>query len=90
MAAEVRCEIVTRDGARHEGFDSTQKELLRSRKKAHKQMTEIEKWYDVYMILFPGADPTSLPSPCESLHLLLRSCFTTLTLGCRLRVCERR
>lgn len=49
-----------------EGFDSTQKELLRCRKKTKKYMTEVDKWYEVYMILFPGADPVHLPTPCES------------------------
>lgn len=63
-AAEVRCEALTR-GAPLEGFNLTQEKLLRSKKKAHKQMTEEEKWMEVYLILFPDLDPENLPTPCK-------------------------
>lgn len=47
-----------------EGIDSAQEKLLRSRKKAQKNMTEEEKWRDMYRILFPAGDPNSIPTPC--------------------------
>ncbi|WDK11026.1 hypothetical protein CGRA01v4_02305 [Colletotrichum graminicola] len=46
-----------------EGMDSTQKELLRSRKRTDKYMSETDKWSVMYLILFPDANPTRLSSP---------------------------
>ncbi|KAK2009313.1 hypothetical protein LZ32DRAFT_426215 [Colletotrichum eremochloae] len=46
-----------------EGMDSTQEKLLRSRKRTDKNMMEVDKWNKMYMILFPDANPTCLPSP---------------------------
>ncbi|KAH6970734.1 hypothetical protein BKA56DRAFT_596823 [Ilyonectria sp. MPI-CAGE-AT-0026] len=56
-----RCEF--REQPPIEGMDTTQKEQLRTRKQSHKSKTEAEKWNDMYLILFPRADPISLPSP---------------------------
>jgi len=48
-----------------DGIDAIQEKLLRSRKKAHKEWTEAEKWRDAYRILFPHDDEATLPSPCR-------------------------
>jgi hypothetical protein len=42
-----------------------QKELLRCRKKKHKDITEAGKWHDMYLIIFPSTDPLSVPTPCK-------------------------
>jgi hypothetical protein len=62
ITATERCE--PRAGISLEGMDSTQKELLRSRKKSQKFITEADKWREMYLILFPDTDPEDLPSPC--------------------------
>jgi len=57
------------DDRSSEGIDATQEKLLRSRKRKHmRQLSEEEKWADMYLILFPDADPTGIPSPCKSRH----------------------
>lgn len=63
VGAEERCQ--RREPVVLEGIDSTQKELLRSRKKKHKDITESEKWNDMYLIVFPDSDPLLIPTPCE-------------------------
>lgn len=50
-----------------DGIDSKQEKLLRSRKKGSKNMSEADKWRDVYLILFPNIGPEDIPSPCMSL-----------------------
>jgi len=50
----------------HEGFTKDQEKRLRSRKKAHADMTDEDKWVEIYQILFPDDDPESIPGPCES------------------------
>jgi len=47
-----------------EGFTPSQEKQLRSRRKAQPEMTEGEKWFNVYAILFPDDDPQEAPSPC--------------------------
>jgi hypothetical protein len=49
-----------------EGFSQTQEKQLRSRKKAKADMTEVEKWYQAYRILFPDDDQENVPTPCKS------------------------
>ncbi|ORY65984.1 uncharacterized protein BCR38DRAFT_483648 [Pseudomassariella vexata] len=56
-----RCEV--RSPLQTEGFDATQKELLRRRRPEQKKMSEGDKWREVYMILFTDTDPTNIPSP---------------------------
>jgi len=53
-----------------EGFDADQKESLRSRKRAkgNAELTETEKWRDIYRILFPHVEPDDIPSPCKFNH----------------------
>ena len=53
-----------------EGFNRTQESLLRSRRKDGQELTEEEKWYKVYRILFPNDDHTNMPSPCKPLMRL--------------------
>ncbi len=50
---------------RTEGINAAQEKRLRSRKKTQKIMSEVDKWKDVYVILFPGDDPATMPSPCK-------------------------
>ncbi|GAB1316788.1 hypothetical protein MFIFM68171_06998 [Madurella fahalii] len=47
----------------HEGFTKDQEKRLRSRKKTHADMTDEDKWREIYMILFPDDDPSSIPPP---------------------------
>lgn len=59
-----RC-VRAEDGSPPEGIDADKERLLRSRKGKNKEASEAEKWNDMYLILFPEADPTRLPSPCK-------------------------
>ncbi|KAF6802447.1 KilA-N domain-containing protein [Colletotrichum sojae] len=61
--ASEQCEVLDRIPV--EGIDATQKELLRRRQRTHKYMTEAEKWNEIYLILFPNANPTCLPSASD-------------------------
>ncbi|KAK4172880.1 hypothetical protein QBC36DRAFT_304124 [Triangularia setosa] len=47
----------------HEGFTKDQEKKLRSRKKAQPNMTDEDKWVEIYMILFPDDDPDAIPTP---------------------------
>ncbi|KAL2148641.1 hypothetical protein VTH82DRAFT_2195 [Thermothelomyces myriococcoides] len=49
-----------------EGFTKEQEKKLRSRKKTHADMTDEDKWREIYMILFPDDDPETIPSPYYS------------------------
>ncbi|KAL2158714.1 hypothetical protein VTH06DRAFT_4196 [Thermothelomyces fergusii] len=49
-----------------EGFTKEQEKKLRSRKKTHADMTDEDKWREIYMILFPDDDPDTIPSPYYS------------------------
>ncbi|KAM7189214.1 hypothetical protein V8F33_010216 [Rhypophila sp. PSN 637] len=46
-----------------EGYSKEQEKRLRSRKKAQPNMTDEDKWREIYMILFPDDDQDSIPSP---------------------------
>lgn len=59
------------------GIDSKQEKLLRSRKKGGKNMSEADKWRDVYLILFPNIGPEDIPSPCMSLNQDARQIAST-------------
>ncbi|KAI1866743.1 hypothetical protein JX265_002288 [Neoarthrinium moseri] len=54
-----------------EGFDDCTELLLRKRKKGTKEVSEVEKWREVYTILFPDTPKDEIPFPCESLSLEL-------------------
>jgi hypothetical protein len=49
-----------------EGFTPGQEKQLRSRKRSKPNMTEVEKWYQSYTILFPDDDQADMPTPCKS------------------------
>ncbi|KAL1836191.1 hypothetical protein VTJ49DRAFT_5458 [Mycothermus thermophilus] len=46
-----------------EGFTKDQEKKLRSRKKTHADMNDEDKWREIYTILFPDDDHSSIPSP---------------------------
>ncbi|KAK4191014.1 hypothetical protein QBC35DRAFT_488007 [Podospora australis] len=46
-----------------DGFDQATEKILRCRKLMHKHSTEEDRWREIYLVLFPGADPNNLPSP---------------------------
>ncbi|KAK4158217.1 hypothetical protein C8A00DRAFT_39412 [Chaetomidium leptoderma] len=45
-----------------EGFTKDQEKRLRSRKKTNPDMTDEDKWRDIYTILFPDDDQSAVPS----------------------------
>lgn len=57
------CEVGQEDPV--EGFTPSQEKQLRSKKKLQPNMTEEDKWFQVYTILFPEDDPQDAPSPCK-------------------------
>ncbi|KAM7203143.1 hypothetical protein V8F20_004085 [Naviculisporaceae sp. PSN 640] len=62
ISQEERC-AQTEDTSPPEGIDADKAKLLRSRKGKNKEASEVEKWNEMYMILFPEADSANLPSP---------------------------
>ncbi|KAI7771401.1 hypothetical protein LZL87_010841 [Fusarium oxysporum] len=46
-----------------DGFTKTQEKQLKSRKKSEMEMTGAGKWREMYQILFPDDDPTTIPDP---------------------------
>ncbi|KAK0622600.1 hypothetical protein B0T14DRAFT_426607 [Immersiella caudata] len=46
-----------------EGFNAGQERSLRSRKRASPELSETDKWRDVYKILFPHITSDEIPSP---------------------------
>lgn len=48
-----------------EGFTKEQEKRLRSRKKAQADMTDEDKWREIYMILFPDDDRDAIPGACQ-------------------------
>lgn len=49
-----------------DGFNQDQEKRLRSRKKtAGEELTEPEKWRQMYRILFPDVAEDEIPLPCE-------------------------
>lgn len=53
------------DKSPSEGIDADKEKLLRSRKGKNREASEVDKWNDMYLILFPEADPTNLLTPCK-------------------------
>jgi hypothetical protein len=49
---------------RPDGLDHDQVKQLRRRRRGC-EMTEDEKWVEMYKIAFPEDDPAMIPSPCE-------------------------
>jgi hypothetical protein len=58
------CELNTNE--LQEGINDDTEKRLRSRKKAHREQTENERWVEIYGVLFPGED---VPSCCEFFHV---------------------
>ncbi|KAK3293800.1 uncharacterized protein B0H64DRAFT_173147 [Chaetomium fimeti] len=54
---------VQRNRTLQEGFTKDQEKKLRSRKKGHADMTDVDKWREIYMILFPDDEQSAIPSP---------------------------
>ncbi|KAF2647126.1 hypothetical protein K491DRAFT_615105 [Lophiostoma macrostomum CBS 122681] len=52
------CEVVP-----NEGIDKIKEEKLKNRRAVFQAGNEEEKWRDVYLILFPEADSSKIPSP---------------------------
>lgn len=50
-----------------QGIDETTEAKLKVRKKNCPGMTDEQRWRDIYMILFPEANPNAVPSPCKLL-----------------------
>jgi hypothetical protein len=46
-----------------EGITDRQKELIQCRKKLYPGQTEVERWQQIYQLLFPNE---IVPSPCKS------------------------
>ena len=49
-----------------EGFDETQESLLRTRSRGATKGANIQRWRQVYAILFPDTLDDDIPSPCKS------------------------
>ncbi|KAK8107350.1 uncharacterized protein PG998_009363 [Apiospora kogelbergensis] len=52
-----------KDIAAAQGIDEQQEKKLKERKRVGSSVTDEQRWRDIYMILFPGANKNSLPSP---------------------------
>lgn len=48
---------------REEGIDQDTERKLRERKKHKSGQTEVQRWNDIYLLLFPDADRNAIPSP---------------------------
>ena len=48
-----------------DGCTPDQEKMLRSRRKSNPDITEEEKWFKMYKILFPADDIHGIISPCE-------------------------
>ncbi|KAK4161551.1 hypothetical protein QBC43DRAFT_95670 [Cladorrhinum sp. PSN259] len=46
-----------------EGFDAAQEKRLKARKRANPDLSEAERWCEVFKILFPHVDHDKIPSP---------------------------
>jgi hypothetical protein len=54
------CELL--EVVQHDGITNEIVEKLRSKKKAHRDQSEEDRWKEIYQILFPGE---MVPSPCK-------------------------
>ncbi|KAI5926030.1 hypothetical protein F4810DRAFT_657142 [Camillea tinctor] len=61
LRADIRCEKVELIPVL--GIDEATEAKLRMRKKHSPDATEEQRWKDIYMMIFPKANPRSLPSP---------------------------
>ena len=54
-----------------EGLNKSQEKALRSRKQRTPEVTEEQKWKEIYRILFPQDIEDTMPSFCKFLRTLL-------------------
>ncbi|KAJ2989719.1 hypothetical protein NUW58_g3323 [Xylaria curta] len=56
-----------------EGIDQDTERKLRERKRHNSGQTETQRWNDIYLLLFPGADRNAIPSPYPDHETATRS-----------------
>ncbi|KAH9988127.1 hypothetical protein F4779DRAFT_632307 [Xylariaceae sp. FL0662B] len=61
LRADVRCE--KKELAPLQGIDPATETKLKVRKKPRPGVTDEQRWREIYLILFPDANPNALPSP---------------------------
>lgn len=52
------------DAGEADGYNKEQEKQLRVRKRPPNQ-TEVDRWFEMYRILFPRDNAMSTPSPCK-------------------------
>jgi hypothetical protein len=57
------CEVTSQHPENFEGFDEGQEKALRARSGASR--TDMERWKDMWLILFPDDSESDVPNPCE-------------------------
>lgn len=62
IQAAIACPVGRNTRNYADGFDESQKKLLKSRKMKKEYPNEVDYWKEVYRILFPNVDV--VPSPC--------------------------
>ncbi|OCK96479.1 uncharacterized protein K441DRAFT_455207, partial [Cenococcum geophilum 1.58] len=74
-----------------ESFNKEQEKRLRSRKRPALEQTEEDKWKEVYRILFPDYNLSTIPSPCKHIsshyytNVYRMPNFLSRELPCRVR-----
>lgn len=69
------------EDVKHDGITNDMVEKLRSKKKAHRDQSEEDRWKEIYQILFPTEIP---PSPCKLCKLPIIVQDDLATSNCRL------
>ncbi|KAL7623804.1 hypothetical protein AAE478_005357 [Parahypoxylon ruwenzoriense] len=67
LRADVLCEKLEKVPVL-QGIDEATEAKLKVRKKSCPGMTDEQRWKDIYVILFPNANPKAIPSPCKLIH----------------------
>jgi hypothetical protein len=52
-----------------DGFDADQEAKLRSRKRTTEKFQEVDKWRDIYKILFPCTEQKDIPDPRKFIYI---------------------
>lgn len=73
VTAHTPCDQV--NFTRPDGITSDVERLLRSRKKSRRSQSDVERWKEMYRLLFPNED---LPSPCK-FYILYNPVIISLT-----------
>jgi hypothetical protein len=66
IEAQEACEL--KPAEQVDGITRKLKQQIQSRKRAHPEQTEAEKWQQIYRMLFPGE---TAPDPCEFSRAIL-------------------